>query len=370
MTVEDRGGAAVRAPEPVDALVEEFRGFLGGERGLASETVRCYGNHARAFLAWLPQPVDVALAELSAGLVTGYVVEYCRGRNTESAKAMVTALRSLLRFLHVTGRAPGSLVGAVPAVANWRLAGLPRTLSAGQVEALIDGCDTDTAVGARDRALLVMLARLGPAHRRGGCRAAGGRGLAVRADPDQGQGQPGRAAPAAAGGGRGTGRVRDQDASAMCVAVGVPDRAGSSTTAADRDGGPADRRPGVRAGRAAPAGRAPAAAHPGQRPAARRELAAADRPGAAPPQPAVHRDLRQGRHRPASRTWPGPGRDGADRHDGPDEPHRPDRRDVPRRARVAGWVAAGGPGVPGHPTGAGVRAVDAGPVADGLRRLL
>ena len=99
----------------------------------------------------MPKPLDVALADLSAELVTGYVVEYCRGRNTESAKAMVTALRSLLRFLHVTGRA-GPLTGAVPAVANWRLAGLPRRLSAGQVEALIEGCDTDTAVGVRDRA--------------------------------------------------------------------------------------------------------------------------------------------------------------------------------------------------------------------------
>jgi integrase/recombinase XerD len=160
MTVEDRGSGRC-APEPVDALVEEFRGFLGGERGLASETVRCYGTHARAFLAWLPQPVDVALAELSAGLVTGYVVEYCRGRNVESAKAMVTALRSLLRFLHVTGRAPGPLTGAVPAVASWRLAGLPRRLSSGQVEALIEGCNTGSVVGVRDRALLVLLARLG-----------------------------------------------------------------------------------------------------------------------------------------------------------------------------------------------------------------
>src|SRR5215210_8398106 len=138
-----------------------------------------------------PEPVDVLLAELSAGLVTGYVVEYCRGRNVESAKAMVTALRSLLRFLHVTGRAPGPLTGAVPAVASWRLAGLPRTLSGGPVEALIEGCDTDTAVGVRDRALLVMLARLG-------LRTA--EVAAVRLEdvdwrsgqiPDQGQGQPG-----------------------------------------------------------------------------------------------------------------------------------------------------------------------------------
>src|SRR3954469_11607775 len=160
MTAEDRRtGRPV--PEPVDALVEEFRGFLSGERGLASETVRCYGTHARAFLVWLPKPLGVALAELSAGLVTGYVVEYCLGRNTESAKAMVTALRSLLRFLHVTGRVPTSLVGAVPAVANWRLAGLPRTMSAEQVDALIAGCDAGVPVGVRDRTVLVLLARLG-----------------------------------------------------------------------------------------------------------------------------------------------------------------------------------------------------------------
>ncbi|HEX7269513.1 MAG TPA: tyrosine-type recombinase/integrase [Streptosporangiaceae bacterium] len=146
---------------PADVVVAEFRAFLAGERGLAGETVRCYGNHAGAFLNWLPQPVDATLAGLSAGQVTGYVIEYCRGRNTESAKAMVTALRSLLRFLHVTGRAPGPLVGAVPAVANWRLAGLPRRLSTGQVEALIEGCDTGSVVGVRDRALLVLLARLG-----------------------------------------------------------------------------------------------------------------------------------------------------------------------------------------------------------------
>jgi integrase/recombinase XerD len=109
----------------------------------------------------MPQPVDLALSGLSAGQVTGYVVEYCGGRNTESAKAMVTALRSLLRFLHVTGRVPSPLVGAVPAVANWRLAGLPRTMSAEQVDALIAGCDAGIPVGVRDRTVLVLLARLG-----------------------------------------------------------------------------------------------------------------------------------------------------------------------------------------------------------------
>jgi integrase/recombinase XerD len=156
-------GDAGRRPAvvTVDVVVEQFRGFLRDERALAAETVRCYGNHARAFLVWLPQPVGVSLAGLSAGQVTGYVIEHCRGRNSESAKAMVTGLRSFLRFAQVTGWVSGSLAGAVPAVANLRLAGLPRTLTGEQVRALIAGCDLDAAVGARDHAVLVLLAGLG-----------------------------------------------------------------------------------------------------------------------------------------------------------------------------------------------------------------
>jgi site-specific recombinase XerD len=159
MTVYDAAGRA--AATSADVVVEGYRVFLVAERGLAAETVRCYCSHARVFLAGLPQPVDASLAELSAGWVTAYVVEYCRGRNTWSAKAMVTGLRSLLRYLHVSGRVPISLVGAVPAVAGWRLSGLPRGLTVGQVDALIASCDLDVAVGVRDHAVLVVLARLG-----------------------------------------------------------------------------------------------------------------------------------------------------------------------------------------------------------------
>jgi hypothetical protein len=91
------------APQ-VAVVLEEYRVFLVAERGLAAESVRCYCSHARVFLAQLPDPVEAGLAGLSAGRVTAYAVGYCQGRNTWSAKAMVTALRSLLRYLHVSGR--------------------------------------------------------------------------------------------------------------------------------------------------------------------------------------------------------------------------------------------------------------------------
>ncbi len=49
----------------------------------------------------------------------------------------------------------------VPAVASWRLAGLPKALESGQVAALLASCGQNTAVGRRDFAMLTMLARLG-----------------------------------------------------------------------------------------------------------------------------------------------------------------------------------------------------------------
>ncbi len=146
---------------PAAALLAEFGAWLAGERGLSPVTVRGYRKHARVFLAGLPEPLDGALRRLDAGQVTSFMLGYCQGRNAESAKAMVTAIRALLRFVHVSGRTPTPLAGAVPAVAGWRLASLPRGLAAGQVGRLLDGCDRDTVTGRRDYAILTVLARLG-----------------------------------------------------------------------------------------------------------------------------------------------------------------------------------------------------------------
>jgi integrase/recombinase XerD len=145
----------------VGLLVGEFRGWLAGERGLAAETVRCYGNHAHTFLAWLGDPLDQVLAGLEAGTVITFMVEHCEQVSCANAKASVTALRALLRFLHLTQHVPTGLVGAVPAVAGWRQASLPRGLEAGQAERLLAACDRCTVVGRRDFAVLMLLAQLG-----------------------------------------------------------------------------------------------------------------------------------------------------------------------------------------------------------------
>lgn len=146
---------------PVEKLLAEYRTYLRDERGMAALSVDQYCGHARVFLSGLPPPMETALRSLSAGQVTDFLVSEVGRRRTWSAKNLVTALRALLRFLHITGRIPCSLVAAVPTVAGWGLGTLPRAVSAAHVTTLLDSCDRTTARGRRDYAILMLLSRLG-----------------------------------------------------------------------------------------------------------------------------------------------------------------------------------------------------------------
>ena len=99
--------------------------MAGPGAGLSPESVRCYSIQAKAFLASAGGPG--AVGGLDTGQVTAFMVGRSRGRNTWSAKAMVTSLRSFLRFSPATGRTAVALAEAVPAVASWRLSALPGT---------------------------------------------------------------------------------------------------------------------------------------------------------------------------------------------------------------------------------------------------
>jgi integrase/recombinase XerD len=145
--------------QPDVVLLAEFRGWLDRERGLSPVTVRCYSKQSKAFLAGIGGAA--AVGELDAGKVTAFMVDWTPGRNTWTAKAMVTSLRAFLRFTHATGRISVALAGAVPAVASWQMASLPRGLKAVEIERLLAGCDRDTPVGSRDYAVLSLLAGLG-----------------------------------------------------------------------------------------------------------------------------------------------------------------------------------------------------------------
>jgi integrase/recombinase XerD len=148
---------------PVEGLLAEYRDYLVRERGLTAGSVRHRERVARAFLAELAEPVELALRKLAPGDVTAFVVAQCRSgpRSTAAAKTLTSGLRALLVFLQVAGHVRKPLAGAVPSVAGWRLSPLPRGLESEHVAALLESCDRATAVGRRDFAIISLLSRLG-----------------------------------------------------------------------------------------------------------------------------------------------------------------------------------------------------------------
>lgn len=150
------------APSAVEALLERYRVFLLGERGVTAGTARGYVDGVRPFLEGRLDPRGrLDLQALTPADVLGLVLAECRQRPPRSAKRLVGSLRSLLSFLHVEGLIARPLAPVVPSVAGWRLQGLPRGLEPEQVRLLLLSCDRSTATGRRDFAIVTMLVPLG-----------------------------------------------------------------------------------------------------------------------------------------------------------------------------------------------------------------
>ena len=149
------------ADSPVQQLLAEYRRYLVTERSLAFGTTRLYEDVATRFLSARGASRGLDLGGLAPRDVTGFVVGEARRYSRGSMKAVANALRSLLRFLFVTGRTGSDLRTAVPAIAAWQMTALPRGVDADVVTALLESCDRATAVGLRDYAILMLMVRLG-----------------------------------------------------------------------------------------------------------------------------------------------------------------------------------------------------------------
>ncbi len=143
---------------PLGVLVQEYRTYLRVERGLTDSTLHARTVFAKEFAASERPGLD--WHRLTARDVASYVRRRCRHASIPACKHTVAKLRSLLRFLYVQGRTPHDLTSVVPAVAGWRLSGLPPALEAGQVRTLLRSFD-GSPVGLRDAAVVRLLLRLG-----------------------------------------------------------------------------------------------------------------------------------------------------------------------------------------------------------------
>jgi site-specific recombinase XerD len=147
---------------PLGALLGQYRSWMVQERGLAPATVLRYESTARRFLREQASAGDTfAPAVLTGADINAFLLRECGRVSAGSAKGRVAELRSVLRFLYLQGITPLRLGTAVPPVGGWRFAALPPTMTAADVQLLLDSCDRSTSIGVRDFAIMTLVARLG-----------------------------------------------------------------------------------------------------------------------------------------------------------------------------------------------------------------
>jgi integrase/recombinase XerD len=74
---------------------------------------------------------------------------------------MTSALRSFLRYARYQDFIRSDLAACVPCVADWSVASIPKGLPIEHVKRVLASCNRGSAIGRRDYAILLLLARLG-----------------------------------------------------------------------------------------------------------------------------------------------------------------------------------------------------------------
>ncbi|MCK6522760.1 tyrosine-type recombinase/integrase [Myxococcota bacterium] len=138
-------------------LLAEYAAWIGQHGGVRASSQRVY----LVVLGRLVEAIGDDPSKYTTRNVRGFVTEECAKFGVDRATTITIAARSYLRFLVATGRIARGMEGALMYPANWGLSSIPRYIEPDDVEKAIAVFDPATKVGARDRAIILLLARLG-----------------------------------------------------------------------------------------------------------------------------------------------------------------------------------------------------------------
>jgi site-specific recombinase XerD len=153
--------APTKPSTPEDQIFAAFSDYLRQERGLAPSTITNHLRFIRYFLRGVCPAGDSDLGHINHEAVIRYIERHARDGSVGSGMLMRWSVRAFLRYLHLKGLTQVGLADCVPSIRQWKFASLPTYLSAVEVQKVLDGCDRTVAVGRRDYAILMLLAKLG-----------------------------------------------------------------------------------------------------------------------------------------------------------------------------------------------------------------
>ena len=136
--------------------LDAFLHWLRRHRGLRDTTIERYERHFRTLLPVLGDDPGA----YDAARVRSTILDRLEAASRGEVGREASALRMYLRFLGSSGLCRPELVHAVPTIPRLRGESLPRHVGQEDIERMIATCDVTTPLGVRDRAALLLLARL------------------------------------------------------------------------------------------------------------------------------------------------------------------------------------------------------------------
>jgi integrase/recombinase XerD len=137
--------------------VSDFNSWMLRNRGVSEATLKTYTAVLIEFLAMVKND----LQNIRAETVRAFFLQWAERHARSSASNATSAVRMFLRYLSIEGKVPPGLICSVPSIANWSLSSLPRYLPTTDIERIIEYWKPTTQLGARNRAILLLLSRLG-----------------------------------------------------------------------------------------------------------------------------------------------------------------------------------------------------------------
>lgn len=151
----------VDVPSPVTSELEHFRHYLRDTCGLAESTCSSRVKHVSSLLTQCFGLGAVDNSQMTAQDIEDCFVDYATRLKPVSLAVIRTNLRSYLRFRALRGDRNQNLVAALPLIANYSHANLPKSLTEDQLDRLLQAFDLNNPVGLRDYGIARCLIDLG-----------------------------------------------------------------------------------------------------------------------------------------------------------------------------------------------------------------
>jgi site-specific recombinase XerD len=151
------------SPHPVAIVreIDHFSHYLTQVCGLRPATCHVRLQRVRAFLLDRFVSGQICIGALKPADVIRFMKKYTQGWEASSKRDVGNSLRSYFRFKTLNGEPAATLSAAIPTVAQWRLARLPKGISADQITRLLKAFNRSSATGRRDYAITRCFVDLG-----------------------------------------------------------------------------------------------------------------------------------------------------------------------------------------------------------------